>query len=354
MTAKIFAAALAALVVVVAAPGLESPAFGAGDPAAQKDAEAHIQKGVELRKQSRDAEALAEFQEAMKRWPSARAKAQVGLAQMAVGLFEAAEVTLSEVLASSSDDPWVSARRAVLSEALTKIRSHLGTFNASGEPKGATVEVNGTAACSLPCSVHVQAGEIVVRVLAPGFLPIMRKISVEARSTSSQVFTLVRAPNDQVPDQVAKKVRVEESPPPDRASREIPAEGGGPDAPSQAPQRSAWPWIAGGASLLALTFGTVEVVRWVSKAADYNNLKDAGGYRLCGVGADAAGSGACATLLSEGQTARALAIGGLAVGVALGVTSAILFHRESPDDTGQTVACAPVLTRPGLACSLRF
>lgn len=354
MTAKILGAALAAVLVVVAPPGVESQALGAADPTAQKDAEAHIQKGVELRKQSRDTEALAEFQEAMKRWPSARAKAQVGLAQMAVGLFEAAEVTLSEVLASSSDEPWVSSRRAVLSDALTKVRSHLGTFNVSGEPKGATVEVNGTATCSLPCSVHVQAGEIVVRVLAPGFLPIMRKVSVEARSTSSQVFTLVRAPSDQVPTQVPTPVRVQESPPQDRTGREPPADGGGADAPSQPPQRSVWPWVAGGASVVALTFGTVEAVRWAGKASDYNNLRDASGERLCGVGADSAGTGACATLLSDGHTARALAIGGFVVGAALGVTSAILFSRESADAPGQTLSCAPAVTSPAVLCSLRF
>lgn len=354
MTAKIFGPALVALVVVIASPGVASRAFAAGDPTAQKDAEAHIQKGVELRKQSRDAEALAEFQEAMKRSPSARAKAQVGLAQMAVGLFEAAEVTLSEVLASSSDEPWVSSRRAVLSDALTKIRSHLGTFNVSGEPKGATVEVNGTATCSLPCSVHVQAGEIVVRVLAPGFLPIMRKVSVEARSTSSQVFTLVRAPNDQVPIQVAANARVEESSPPISVGKAIPQEVGVGDATSRPPRGSAWPWITGGASVLALTFGTVEAVRWASKATDYNNLKDAGGERLCGVGADSAGTGTCASLLSEGHTARALAIGGFVVGAALGITSAILFNRESSDDAGQTLSCAPAVTTRAVLCSLRF
>src|SRR3954468_24458225 len=114
--------------------------LSAGQPSAE--AEAHIQKGLELRRKSRDAEALAEFEEAMKSSPSARAKGQVGLAQMAVGLFEAAEVTLSEVLSSSADDSWVSAHRAALNDALAKIRSHLGTFNAIGEPQGASVELN--------------------------------------------------------------------------------------------------------------------------------------------------------------------------------------------------------------------
>jgi hypothetical protein len=204
MAMKVCWATLAAVAFLSLAPSaVGSNAFGAPATSAQAEAEDHIKKGLELRRKSRDTEALAEFQEAARLSPSARAKAQVGLAQMAVGLFEAAEATLSDILSSSTNDPWVSAHQAVLTDALTKVRNHLGTLSASGTPKGATVEVNGTAVGSLPCAVHVQAGDVVVRVLAPGFIPIMRTVSVETHQTASQVFTLVRGPGDKSLDKVA-------------------------------------------------------------------------------------------------------------------------------------------------------
>jgi hypothetical protein len=360
-------AAVSVAVILCVGPSLVgSSALCAGQPSAQAAAEAHIQRGLELRRKGRDAEGLAEFEEAMKRSPSARAKAQVGLAQMAIGLFEAAEVSLSEVLAASPDEPWVSAHRAALNDALVKIRSHLGVFNASGEPQGATVEVNGTAVGALPCSVHVQAGDVVVKVLAPGFIPITRTVAVEARKTSNQVFTLVRVPSDPTP------ARVSSDKAPDRASSdkapekaagdkgahaEPGAEGshanpsGGSPPPSHT---SPWPWITAGGSLLALSFGAVETVRWTAKASDFNNMKDPAGNPICNTGGAAAGGGSCATLLSEGHTARALAIGGVAVGAALGITSVVLFLRDSPGDPHQALSCTPTVGTPGVLCAARF
>jgi PEGA domain len=363
MTMKVrWAARAAGIAVLFVTASLVAPQTATARPAStQAEAEAHIQKGLELRRKGRDADALVEFEEAMKTSPSARAKAQVGLAQMATGLFEAAEVTLSDVLSSSADDSWVSAHRAALNDALAKIRGHLGTFNASGEPQGATVEMNGTPVGSLPCSVHVQAGDVVVKVVAPGFIPITRTVSVEARRTTNQVFNLVSAsPSDKADDR-ASNARALETPPREKARPAQPVAGPGPatatpsgESPGTSHASSPWPWIAAGGSLLALSFGGVEAVRWASKASDFNNMKGPTGAPICDMSVPMAGGSACATLLNDGHTARALAIGGFAVGAALGVTAIILFVRDSPGEQRQALSCLPAVGTPGVVCATRF
>lgn len=360
MATKMCWAAAATIAILSAAPSLVGGrAFGAGQPSADAAAEAHIKKGLELRRKGRDADALAEFEEAMKSSPSARAKAQVGFAQMAVGLFEAAELSLSDVITNSSDDSWVSAHRTALSDALTKIRNHLGTFNASGEPRGATVELNGKAVGALPCSVHVQVGDVVVKVLAPGFLPITRTVSVEPRAISNQVFTLVKASPDKAEDGTTDATPVKtiggKVTPEEPVAQPSPTNGSPPSGSPATSPASVWPWIAAGGSLLAVSFGTYEAFRWSSKASDFNNMKDAAGNPLCGTGASSAGGETCASLLSAGHTARDLAIGGIALGAALGVTSAILFVRDTPGDSRQALSCVPVPgTAPTVVCSARF
>src|SRR3982751_6504439 len=114
MAIKVWPASGVAVVILSVGPSVGgSRAFGAARPSVQADAEEHIKRGLELRRKGEDAAGLAAFDEGMRRSPSARAKGQVGLAQMAVGLFEAAEVTLSDLLSSSEDDSWVSDHRAV-------------------------------------------------------------------------------------------------------------------------------------------------------------------------------------------------------------------------------------------------
>jgi len=301
---------------------------------APAEAEAHLQKGLELRRLNRDAEALEEFQKALALQPSARAEAQVGLAQMAVGQFEAAERNLTEVLSYASD-PWIVEHRSTLADALDKIQSHLGTLSVSGDPVGARVEVNGKTVGSLPCLLHVQAGDTAVRVVAPGYLPILRTVQVEARQRSNEVFTLVKISSE--------RVSGSEAPSPIQNRSE----------PSQGAARSPWPWIVGGGSVGALAFGAIESARWATKASDFNNKKDAQG-RACGTGETNSGGSGCSELLHDGHQARALALGGFVVGVALGVTSMILFFHQPGEEAQQALACGPAGPSASIACSVKF
>lgn len=353
MSTNVRAVALLAFAVCCLTSTAHAAPAGGG---AQAQAEARIQKGLDLRRKMRDADALVEFQEAMKLFPSPRAKAQIGLAQLAVGLFEAAETTLTEVLTGSADDSWVSAHRDALSDALGKVKEHLGTLNVSGEPRGASVEINGSPTCSLPCSVHVQAGDVIVKVQAPGFLPLTRTVSVEARQIASRVFTLVKASRDPVAAAITPPA---EARPREEKPADVPVEKPSDEAPAaeRSHGTSPWPWVAAGGSVVALTVGAVAGARWYSKAEAFNNMTDGTGAKLCG--SDGSGGPDCSRLLTEGHTARAVTIGGLVVGAALGVTAIVLFTRDSSDDAAPAVACAPfvgpsVTGSSGIACSARF
>jgi len=145
-----------------------------------------------------------------------------------------------------------------------------------------------------------------------------------------------------------------------------------PAAPSSAdssrPSR-VLPWATLATSTLALAFGVYEATRWAGTANDFNGLRDpATNKALCGA-ADA-GHGAdprCASLYGDMTTARALSLTGLGAGVALGVASAILFHRSAGQPprlaaTGPAgfaaaellLSCGPSGGRLGLACAARF
>src|SRR5947209_3601580 len=109
--------ALAVVVVQAAAwgvVGVPSVALaGGGDEAA---ADAAIRRGVDLRKQGRDMDALEEFRKAYAAARSPRALAQIALAEQALGRWVDAESDLDQALASKSD-PWIRKNVATLNGA---------------------------------------------------------------------------------------------------------------------------------------------------------------------------------------------------------------------------------------------
>jgi serine/threonine-protein kinase len=162
------------------------PAFAAGD-----EAETHLKKGLELRRESKDSEALDEFEKAYAITPSPRAQAQIGLAQMALGQFAKAETSL-QVALQAKGDKWVTKQHLLLEKTLEELRDKLGSLEIAGQPVGAAVEVDGQDAGKLPCSVRLHAGEVAVRVQAPGYVPILRTTQIAARGVAKEQFSLVK------------------------------------------------------------------------------------------------------------------------------------------------------------------
>jgi Tfp pilus assembly protein PilF len=73
---------------------------------AEEESNAAIARGVQLRQAGNDDEALAEFRRADQLMPSPRTKAQIALAEQALGQWVAAERDLRAAL-STADDPWI-------------------------------------------------------------------------------------------------------------------------------------------------------------------------------------------------------------------------------------------------------
>lgn len=160
------------------------------------EAEAMIAKGVELREKGKDDEALAVFKKAYAKAPTPRARAQVALAEQALGMWVAAEADLAAALAADSD-PWITKNRAALEGALGVIRRHVGTLEVRGAD-GAEVRVDGAVVgiASAGASFRVEAGRRTLEIRSKGSHPSTRAIEVPAGGVARETVTLVAVSHD--------------------------------------------------------------------------------------------------------------------------------------------------------------
>ena len=144
------------------------------------DEESLIKHGIELRKQSRDADALVLFQRAFAVAHSPRAQAQVGLAEQALARWPEAVQALETALATS--DSWIEQHRVVLEGALGVARSHVGRIALAGGSDGAAVTLDGAPAGNLPLPrpLAVAPGEHRVLVAKAGSQPFAGRVTLAA------------------------------------------------------------------------------------------------------------------------------------------------------------------------------
>jgi hypothetical protein len=154
--------------VLAAASLVASLAAQAAQPTTT-DVEKLIKRANELRTANKDQEALPLYQKAYEVAPTPRTAAQLGLCELSLGYFLAADGHLSQALAGRSD--WIDRNRATLESSLRHSRKQIGEVVVSGSPDGASVSINGNKVGSLPlASVRVTAGQIRVEVSAPGYV----------------------------------------------------------------------------------------------------------------------------------------------------------------------------------------
>jgi len=158
----------------------------------ESEADALITRGIELREHGKDDEALSVFKRALDKAPSPRARAQVGLAEQALGLWVAAEADIVAALVVQSD-PWIARNRAPLEGALAVIRRHLGSLEVRGTPDGAEVVLDGVALGTLPAAApfRVEAGRRTLELRAKGYHSTARTIEVPAGGVSRETMSLV-------------------------------------------------------------------------------------------------------------------------------------------------------------------
>jgi hypothetical protein len=183
---------LAAALVV----GLACSAHAASASAAPGTTEVDdlIARGIDLREHGRDDEALAVFKKALATSPVPRARAQVALAEQALGLWVAAEDDLVLALAVGSD-PWITKNRGALEGALGVVRRHLGSLEIRGTD-GAEILLDGVRLGALPATApfRVEAGTRTLEVRANGFHPTSRSVEVPVGGVVRETVTLVPMP----------------------------------------------------------------------------------------------------------------------------------------------------------------
>lgn len=212
---------------------------------ASSDAETLISRGLELREKGKDEEALGLFRQAQHMAPSPRARAQVALAEQALGMWVAAEADLTAAMTSESD-PWISKNRAPLDGALAVIRKHIASLEVRGAEK-ADVFIDGQKIGAGAGPYRVEAGRRTLEVRAKGYQPTSRAVELPAGGTARESVVLVLAPLGPVKPEPAPKR---------------------PEDPGRGQRILGWVFVGVGGALLA-TGGASLLVR-KSYVEDYN------------------------------------------------------------------------------------
>jgi hypothetical protein len=135
--------------------------------------DALIDRGLNLRRRGKPADALELFERANSLAPSARALAQMGLAEISLHRWMDADAHITAALARH-DSEWIenSKTRETLEQALLEVGRHLGHLRFEGTD-GAEITIAGKVIGRLPLttSVVVEPGVIRIHAAAPGHEP---------------------------------------------------------------------------------------------------------------------------------------------------------------------------------------
>jgi hypothetical protein len=314
-------------------------AWGAGE----EEAEAHLKKGVALRRARNDAGALQEFRRAYELRPDARAAAQMGLAEQQLKIWVDADRHLAEALRDHGD-PWIKKNRAVLEQQRHTVATRVGRVVVGGEPVGAELFLNGQSAGTVPLRepATVAPGPVRVEVRSPGYTPSNMTVIVGAGDQSRLDVRLEREKViTPAPLATAPLPAPRPSTPPLLVPRPI-ASGGPlleptPEQP-EAVERSAEPsttspgmrtarWVMLGATGVFLAAGITGLVVHEHEVGLFNKVSCRVDPSTGNVinGAKGASPGYCRMLVDNANTGRTVGIVGLAGAGLLAVTSAVLF-----------------------------
>ena len=278
-----------------------------------------LREGVALRAKREDAAALAKFEQADALEPSGETKAQIALAEQALGRWVAAEEHLRVALADGKN-PFVARYETALRGSLEAITKHTTTILLAGLPEGARVSVDGGEPEPLRPSYKLVGGLHRFRVRAPGYAETPRDVDCAGGLECREEVTLLPSRVTQV------------SPGGERQAPPSPA----------APPSGAWMRPVG---LGVAAVGLVGV--GVGAVAHARRESIANGSRI--TSPCFAGSG-CEEAVSAARTAEDVALVGYVAGGALLVAGAVLFAvSPSPAPRRASARCAPSLG--GLACA---
>lgn len=265
-----------------------------------------IAKGVELRERGKDEEALALFKRAHAKSATPRARAQVALAEQALGMWIDAERDLSAAL-GAANDVWIAKHRAALEGALATVKRHLGDLEVRGQD-GAEVYLDGVRLGTAPGPFRVEAGRRMLEIRARGFVSTTRGVEIPAAGIARETVALVA-----------------------ERTKEAPGEPPAPAAEPNAPKTSSQPilgWSLVGAGGALVVVGVVALLVRQGIVNDYN--------ASC-PGLGAAQPEGCNDQVSSARTWLTVSIASFAVGGVVATVGGVLVLTSPKGDT--RVAC---------------
>jgi len=348
-------------IFLIALIALGPSAVGLGASAGAADYETLMRDAVSKRRAGDDMAALKLFQQAYELNKTAKALAQMGLAEQALGRWGAADRHLHQALETGGSDPWIKKNRAAIGSSLDTIATHVGQLDVIGQPAGAEVQVDGEGVGQLPLEhpLTVTAGGVAVEVSARGYLPIIRSTTVSSGKLTRELFNL--QPIAPAADQTAATQPAAPAAvvvPPSRivsageGSGGTKAEAGGQTggaAPAASSSRLPWVLTASALSAASLAFGIVEHLSWQSKVSSFSSMDG------CGTTFPGKGGPACQSLYDAGQSAELRAFVGYGLGAAFAATAVVLYFTDpSRGADPPRVACAPAPDSRAVGCAFRF
>ena len=183
------------VVLVMIVLSLPNPAAAQG-AGSERDVEALLERGISLREQQRDEEAVDVFRQALTIEDSPRVQTQLGLALLASGEFVEAYELLHTALLSR--DQWVEERREAIEASFRSASGHVGIVEFTGGEPGAEVSLNGRSLGVLPLRqpAHALIGRAVVEARLDGYHPFSSEVTVTASATARLRIALVRRSED--------------------------------------------------------------------------------------------------------------------------------------------------------------
>jgi tetratricopeptide (TPR) repeat protein len=335
--------ALLASLAIGAAVMAPAPAQAQAQTTAPNDeAESLIRRGVELRSSGQDAEALALFQQAWTLTRSPRARAQIGLAEQALGRWIDADDHIGEALDAAAD-PWVLRNRAALEGARVAVRRRLSTLDVRDAPAGAELWVNGTRRATLPLRepIRVVAGTVAIELRAAGYRTVQRDVIVEAGVAARESVTMLPSGADSAGQASGA----------DSAGQTSGGARAG-VAPSQpSPLRTA--------GIVALAAGGVVTVGAIIAHAVRESTAARWNSDECLSPTGATRGETCPNEWATLQTTSTLSVVSYVAGGTLVAAGAVLLGLGATRDAREaparaSVRCAPDFARPGLVCGASF
>jgi hypothetical protein len=314
MTAIRTRAPLVALLALAALPRAAS----AQSP---QDADSLIEQAKALRGAGDDAAAYELYVRAYGIARTPRAAGQLALCEFELNRWVDSETHLQEAL-RAANDPWVKRNRPILVDMMSKVKLRLARVEVTGRPEGADVEVAGRAVGKLPLPgpLRVPAGEIFVRVAAPGYKTDRRTVQVQAEELAQVTVELEPGREDLSSGGVPPGRE-----PDPRLAGGVPVA----DVTSEGrPRTGSWQrqvgWVGMGmAGALGAAGGVGLLIRYL-KTDEFNSYVNQTTKARCNAALANKGGGPCGGLLDAADQAKTLALVSFAGAGLVAIVSGIL------------------------------